>query len=330
MRVGLAVWCGVAVVLATASAPVCADPQRPLVAVASERLVRLFDSSGAELQALAHDGAVHCVAFSADGRRLFTAGEDRTLRSWIVENGALDASTEAHPGGVLCMAVQPGGRLLATGGGDNAIKLWASLAAPPVVTIAAHSQPVKVLAWSWDGAHLASAGADRLVQVWRADGGLAGTIVGHDEPVTGLAWSRDRQVLLTSSLDGFVRAWRLADFSLIARQRCSDRGVSAMDVSPDGRMMATGGPDGRLRLWDIGWSGAGAAFTEVASATVERSVTSLAWLGDGSALVAGSADRSARVFRGRQLAAGPRLAAPDGSVSAVAVFPWMPPDPAQL
>ncbi|MCX6361159.1 MAG: WD40 repeat domain-containing protein [Armatimonadetes bacterium] len=259
---------------------------------------------------LAHDGQVLALAFTPDGKRLFTGGEDRMVKVWNVDDGSLDEAFEAHDKAVLCLAVSPDGRLLATGGADCTVRIWDALTCKLRTRIAAHTEPVKALAWSPDGSLVASGGADRLIEIWKQDGCQVGVVVGHDGPITGLAFTKDGLALLSSAQDSFLKVWRVSDLGLVARLKARDRTVALTTVSQDHTAVAVGVPGGKVRLYALAPEAAGALATSV----LDWNIASVEAGKDGGFTAILGADRSLRSLAGNDL---PTLVAAVGKRGAV-------------
>ncbi len=70
----------------------------------------------------AHKGGVTSLAFSADGRRLCSGSQDKTVKIW--ENGRVLRSLHGHAGPVLCVAISKDGKKAFSSGRVGVLKAW--------------------------------------------------------------------------------------------------------------------------------------------------------------------------------------------------------------
>jgi len=111
------------------------------------------------------------------------------------------------------------------------------------------------------------------------------------QPVANLTLSSDGHVLAAASREG-IHAWRTTDGTLLSRIPWPDNGVWVMRLSGDGRILATGGNEGRVSLWSTE-TGA-----RLADWIAHRShVTALAFSEDGQRIVSGGYDSDAKVWK---------------------------------
>jgi WD40 repeat protein len=86
------------------------------------------------------------------------------------------------------------------------------------------------------------------------------TLRGHSDAVGALAFAPDCKTLASGSNDGAVKLWDVAT----GRERATllnpffagrpEKGrfrVESLAFTPDGRTLASGSYDGRIRLWDV-------------------------------------------------------------------------------
>src|SRR5207248_2275847 len=139
----------------------------------SSNAVHVWDlASHRDLAVLrAHAGEVRCLAFSPDGHRIVSGGEDRSvyLRSWRDENvGAKPAGALVSPTDVR-LALSPDGTRLAAADSECGLRIWETASGQPVPP-PAEASTIAAVAYSPDGRWLAGGGADARIRLWEGGG----------------------------------------------------------------------------------------------------------------------------------------------------------------
>jgi WD40 repeat protein len=75
--------------------------------------------------------ALRSVAFSPNGKRLASGGDDNTIRLWDAEKGVELATLCAHNGAVTSVAFSGDGRIFATASADRTVVMWELYEASP-------------------------------------------------------------------------------------------------------------------------------------------------------------------------------------------------------
>nr|MDT0656634.1 pentapeptide repeat-containing protein [Micromonospora sp. DSM 115978] len=230
-------------------------PAGHLLAVAHGNRVEIWDvgSAGQSTLVLAlagHGGIVRSVAWSPDGIRLATAGDDDTARTWDPEAGTEVAVLTGHYGPVNAVTWSPDGTRLATASADGTVLIWDSTTAAVVATLVGHAGPVTALAWSPDLWCIATGGEDHTVRLWDPTTGTETAILtDHRGTVRSLAWSPDSMWLASADAEKALH-FRRRDTGAVAYSRTHSE-ISSVAWSPDATQLATAHAAGTASLWNI-------------------------------------------------------------------------------
>jgi WD40 repeat protein len=93
---------------------------------AQDYSIRLWDvARGEELRPQpGHQGAVTCLAFSPDGKRVLSGSKDQSVRLWETRTGKETGRYDRHRASITAVAFSPDGRTAASGDLASTVHLW--------------------------------------------------------------------------------------------------------------------------------------------------------------------------------------------------------------
>ncbi|MGH3875118.1 MAG: NACHT domain-containing protein, partial [Pseudonocardiaceae bacterium] len=86
-----------------------------------------------------HTGTVLSVAYSPDGTRLLTGGDDASVRIWDATTGTPIHHLTGHTGAVWSVAYSPDGTRLLTGSDDASVRIWDATTGTPLHHLTGHT-----------------------------------------------------------------------------------------------------------------------------------------------------------------------------------------------
>lgn len=239
------------------------SPDGKVLASGSYQEVKLWDAKTGELKRTlpGFTERVVALAFSPDSKLLACGGgaptQDGELKLIDVASGKVvqDIKTNGHSDTVFGVAFSPDGKLLVSGGADKFVKTFDVPSGKFLKAFEGHTHHVMGVGFSSDGKLIASAGADNVVKLWDYEKGeQVRTINAHGKQVTSLVFIGKTGNFATCSGDQQVRFWNTQGGN-VRNFPAGEDYLFCVAVSPDGTVVAAGGQEGVVRLYN-GASGA--------------------------------------------------------------------------
>jgi len=198
---------------------------------------------------------VVALSFSHDGKLLATGGgaptADGEIKIFDAVSGKLVVEIKnGHSDTVFDVSFSPDDKKLATCAADKFVKTFEVPSGKLLKSFEGHTHHVLGVGWKADGKLLASAGADNVIKIWDFEKGeQVRTINGHGKQVTRLLFIGKTDQFATCSGDQTVRFWNTNGGNTRNFSGSTDF-LYALSVSPDGALVAAGGQEGVVRVYN--------------------------------------------------------------------------------
>lgn len=237
------------------------------------------------------------ASISANGKILAIATEDKRLEIWDL-NHYQKIRQILGTQLTWSLALNRDGSILA-GGGLGIIRRWQTIQNPTkgyedLRFAPQKTEPIQSLAFSTKGI-LVAGNADGTVKVTNPDIHQTQTFHFHGKAVNAIAFEQNEAILFTGSEDNSIRIWNLYAMKehILPVIQTDLGGVKTLASSPVNKIIAAGGSDGMVQLWD--WQ-TGQSVANYAFAT---EVTTLAFSPDGRMLAVGDQEGSISIYISR-------------------------------
>lgn len=277
-----------------------------------------------------HHAPVQALAWSADGKRLSSVGED--LHVWNATTGEIQfhIPIPASPSVVawscddswIGLGDKEGGLSFWTGStGEESLidseasqkitgMAWSPQQKDLVAWCSAAGQlqlhdvrqnafqwgvqcihGAQALAWSPDGSRLAIGGNDGIMCFFSRTGKRLRTFKKHHSAIQALSWSPDSQLLASAANDSTISIWDATTGKKLRTIRSSLSAIGILAWAPDGTSVACAGSDPCVQVWHVQTGRLLQTYKDHADA-----ITSIAWSPDSTLLASASDDGTVHVY----------------------------------
>lgn len=241
---------------ANAVTALACSPWAPLVAVAGQKAVLLYNSETLELLGVLPfpEGSVNVLKFSSNAS-LLLAGGGRGGKSgrvvvWSVKTGQRVAEVGDETDAVLAADISPDQTQVALGGPSKVVRIYSTKDGSKLHEIKKHTDWVTALEYSPDGVLLATGDRNGGVQVWESFTGREYfSLRGHTAAITEVSWRNDGNVLASASEDTTIRLFEMENGNQIRGWGAHGGGSQSVRFAKDGRLVSAG-RDRTVKVWD--------------------------------------------------------------------------------
>lgn len=302
-----------------------------LVTGGRDKVIKVWDmSTNFLIQTLeGHTDIIRCLLFDQKEEILVSGSWDKTIKLWDIHSYTMLQEFTSHTSSVMSLTLSHE-NILISGSGDKLIKFWDLDSMTEIFTLSKHKKAVTCLKLNSDNTTLASGSQDNSIVLWDVlQKTPVGTLEGHSKEISGLCFINQDTQLASSSFDRYIFIWELSTFRSI--YKVCGHNSNIFDILEFPKCFLTMSGDKSVKYWDCStytqidtlcWPAGKAKvikrfkdgfYVGLSSGAVcefsvfNQKISKCYWVSSsdmndfaidqtGSLIVAGSADRSIKVF----------------------------------
>lgn len=276
------------------------SPDGQTIAVAGGTQVRLYVRSFGATPTFViegHDAPVKDIAFGRDNDLLAAVGADGQALVWAVDAAPRRVHTFAVTDSLNSVTFSPDARRLVAGSGKGEVWAWDLRSGTRTQLPYPHSGEVNAVKWRMGSVFSAGHDGELLCRDMSDLRSAPVVTAAQSEWIRDFDLPANGQSAFTVSKDGTLRGWNRSG-DMIFRVLAHEGGADCVAIHHTGLLVATGGRDNTVRLWNtaslIAQHGHVGPVAELSEHT--KPVLTLAFNPQGTMLLTGSGDNTARLW----------------------------------
>lgn len=240
----------------TAVSAVATSPWAPVVAIAGQKQVVLYDTTTLQPSGILPfpEGQIRVLKFSRNGSLLLAGGGRGASKGlavvWNIRTGERVFEVGDELDEVLGADISADHEFVALGGPQKVVRVYNTSTGELAWEVTKHTDWVMSLEFSPDSVLLATSDRAGGLHVWESfTGRHYATLLGHKAEVNSVSWRIDSNVLASASRDASIKLWEMEGGKNIKSWNAHGGGTASVEFCRDGRLVSCG-RDKVTKLWD--------------------------------------------------------------------------------
>lgn len=199
-----------------------------------------------------HDGAVYSINRGMHGNQFLSAGSDRMVVEWSIEELKPTHVLARTPGVIYCTCLIEEFSILLVGNDQGGIHVIDLEKKAEVRYLLGHSKGVFSLLWNAEQKHIISSGGDGNVVCWDVqDFHYNKLMTLCDAKIRAVDISKKHRSIALACGDNSIRIFGSNTLELKHEWQAHEMSVNTVCFHPNGRWLLSGSRDAHLNVWDI-------------------------------------------------------------------------------
>ncbi|OAF67971.1 U5 small nuclear ribonucleoprotein [Intoshia linei] len=200
-----------------------------------------------------HKSEIYCGKFSGDGEYIASAGFERVVNLWqINEDCEIFATLRGHKGPILDMKISRDGNYIYTASTDKSIGVWDATKFTLIRKHRNHTNIVNTCDISSNHPIVMCSGSDDgTIKIWDYRTRDPQMTLENKYQITSIAFNNIATKIYSGGIDNDLHVWDVRSKAKSMSLKGHTDTVCGMELSPSGDKLVTSSFDNTVRIWNI-------------------------------------------------------------------------------